>query len=88
MGYVLFKSCDAIVTCDEKDTIHRNADLLINGSEVEKIGTGIAVDGLPFDIEVIDASGLFTYPGLVNTHHHFFSVLLGTMRIWTGQNTL
>ena len=45
MGYVLFKSCDAIVTCDEKDTIHRNADLLINGSEVEKIGTGIAVDG-------------------------------------------
>ena len=64
MGYVLFKSCDAIVTCDEKDTIHRNADLLINGSEVEKIGKGIAVDGLPSDMEVIDALGLFIYPGL------------------------
>ena len=72
MGYVLFKSCDAIVTSDEKDTIHRNVDLLINGSEVEKIGTGIAVDGLPSDIDVIDASSLFIYPGLVNTHHHFF----------------
>ena len=37
MGYVLFKSCDAIVTCDEKDTTHRGADLLINGAKWKKL---------------------------------------------------
>ncbi len=72
MGYVLFKSCDAIVTCDENDTVHRGADLLVNGVQIEKIGPHIAIDHLPADTQVIDASGLFLYPGLVNTHHHFF----------------
>ena len=72
MGYVLFKSCDAIVTCDEHDTVHRGADLLVNGVEIEKIGPQIAIDHLPPDTQVIDASSLFLYPGLVNTHHHFF----------------
>ncbi|MGB1751140.1 MAG: amidohydrolase family protein, partial [Paracoccaceae bacterium] len=72
MGYVLFKSCDAIVTCDENDTVHRGADLLVNGVQVEKIGPHIAIDHLPADTQVIDASSLFIYPGLVNTHHHFF----------------
>ena len=72
MGYILFKSCDAIVTCDETCPIHRNADLLINGAKVEKIGTGFVFSDLPADTEIIDGAGLFLYPGLVNTHHHFF----------------
>ncbi len=26
--------------------------------------------------EVIDGAGLFVYPGLVNTHHHFFQTFV------------
>lgn len=72
MSATLFKGCDAIVTCDDKNTVHRNADLLVNGVAIEKISADIADTELPENTTIIDASGHFVYPGLINTHHHFF----------------
>lgn len=69
--YTLLKSCDAIVTCDDAGTIHRDADLLVQGNRIARIGTIPAAE-IPPGARVIDGRGHFVYPGLVNTHHHFF----------------
>jgi hydroxyatrazine ethylaminohydrolase len=63
-GYLL-KGCAAVVTGNE---VLRDADLLTDGPAIKAIGPGLSAPGA----EVIDASGWFVYPGLVNTHHHFF----------------
>ena len=69
----LIKNAQAIVTCDEKDTVYRDADILIDGQEIMEIGKSLSSDGID---EVIDARNKFVYPGLVNTHHHFFQTFV------------
>jgi len=63
-GYLL-KGCAAVVTGNE---VLRDVDLLTDGPAIKAIGPGLSAPSA----EVIDASGWFVYPGLVNTHHHFF----------------
>ncbi|PCK77656.1 amidohydrolase [Rhizobium sophoriradicis] len=71
-GYLL-KNCAAIIV-DEGNgpTVRRNADLLTNGPAIQAIGANLPQEALPADTIIQDASGWFVYPGLVNTHHHFF----------------
>lgn len=64
-GYLL-RGCAAVVTGTE---VRRHVDLLTEGPAIRGIGPGLAV---PEGTETIDARGWFVYPGLVNTHHHFF----------------
>ncbi|MFT4012254.1 MAG: amidohydrolase [Paracoccus sp. (in: a-proteobacteria)] len=66
MPAYLFKGCAAILTASG---LLRDADLLTDGPAIAAIGPGLTA---PPGAEVIDASGWFLYPGLVNTHHHFF----------------
>lgn len=68
----LFKACAAIVTCDDQGTVLRSGDLLVTGKRIAKIAPQIASADIPVGTEIIDATGLFLYPGLINTHHHFF----------------
>jgi len=68
----LFRSCEAVVSCDDNDSVHKNVDLLVSGNTIAKISACIADRDIPDHTEVIDASGYFIYPGLINTHHHFF----------------
>lgn len=75
MDKILIKNAAAIVCCNEKDDVYQNADMLIQGEKILEIGHGIHCD----DAKVIDAADKFVYPGLVNTHHHFFRPLSG---IW------
>jgi len=69
---LLVKNARAIVTCDEKDTLYRDADIMIEGGRIMSIGKDLPGDGA----ETLDASGKFVYPGLVNTHHHFFQTFV------------
>lgn len=71
-GYLL-KNCAAIIV-DEGNgpTLRRNADLLTNGPAIQAIGANLPKEAVPADTIIQDASGWFVYPGLVNTHHHFF----------------
>lgn len=73
---ILIRNARAIVTCDEQDRVYFNADMLIEGPRIVKIGTGITE---PCD-EVIDGTDKFVYPGLVNTHHHFFQTFVRNLK--------
>ncbi len=69
---ILIKDASAIVTCDAKDRVYYDSDILIEGPIIVRIGKAIQETAE----ETIDASGKFIYPGLVNTHHHFFQTFI------------
>lgn len=74
MAGVLFRNCAAIVTdAGAADGVLRDVDLLVEGPAITAIGRGL---DLPAGAEVVDARGWFLYPGLVNTHHHFFQTFV------------
>lgn len=74
MSYrVLLKNPMAIVTCDPEDRVLLGQDLLVEGKTI--VGMGPDLDGGEVD-ELIDCSGKVIYPGLINTHHHFFQTFV------------
>jgi len=68
----LIKNAKAVVSCDNEDRILRNCDILIQGPKILGIGPGLNDD----EAEIISAEGKFVYPGLINTHHHFFQTFV------------
>lgn len=68
MGKILFKNIKAIVTCDDDDTIIRDCDMLVEEPRIVEIGFNLDDEGA----DVIDCTNKVIYPGLINTHHHFF----------------
>lgn len=71
-GYLL-RNCAAVIADDGSGPlVYRDVDLLTSGPAVTAIGAKLHEGELPADTIVQDASGWFVYPGLVNTHHHFF----------------
>jgi len=69
---ILIKNAKAIVTCDGQDQVFRDSDILIEGPAIKAIGKDLEAEGA----ELVDAKGKFVYPGLVNTHHHFFQTFV------------
>ncbi|MBQ3911869.1 MAG: 8-oxoguanine deaminase [Lachnospiraceae bacterium] len=107
MAVTLIKNIDTIVSCDEKDTVYRNADILIRDNLIVGIygqegrhgdgssvcdfrteepspclpqsptvsGSAASLTGpAPAHDRVIDGTGMFCYPGLINTHHHLYQM--------------
>jgi cytosine/adenosine deaminase-related metal-dependent hydrolase len=72
----LLQNARCIVTCDDQDTILRGADLLMQDGVIAAIGH---LDAVEAD-EVIDASRLIVYPGLINTHHHLYQYFTRNLR--------
>lgn len=72
MKKILIKHAKAIVSCDCRDTVYENCDLLVFGERIEAIGPNLVCD----EAEVIDATDKFVYPGLISTHHHFFQTFV------------
>jgi hydroxydechloroatrazine ethylaminohydrolase len=72
VGYLL-KACAAVIVDDERGAkVLRNTDVLTEGPTIRAIGPILSNAPLPEGTETIDANGWFVYPGLINTHHHFF----------------
>ena len=67
MATLLIKNAKAVVTCNQNDQILYDANILCEDGVIRYIGP----ETKPAD-KVIDASGCFVYPGLVNTHHHLY----------------
>ena len=77
MGKItLIKNAKAIVTCDGNDSVFTDSDILIDSNAI--VGIGRSLECAPD--EIIDASGKFIYPGLVNTHHHFFQTFVRNLK--------
>ena len=56
------------------------ADLLIEGEKIQAVGTPGSFDARAVD-EVINASGTFVMPGLIDPHLHFNSPFMGTTTV-------
>lgn len=63
----LIKNAQAVVTVDKEDRVLQNANILVEDNVICYIGAECKEAD-----KVIDASGCFVYPGLVNTHHHLY----------------
>lgn len=74
MTRLLLKNADYVVTCDDSDNVFENYDLLIVDKLIKLIGRNIE-EGTSVD-EVIDCRGKAIFPGLINTHHHFFQTFV------------
>ncbi|HBY56330.1 MAG TPA: 8-oxoguanine deaminase [Candidatus Atribacteria bacterium] len=71
MSSILIKNIKEIVTMDRERNRLKGYSLLIKDNKISKIS-----DKIDFEAdEVIDGSDYFLYPGLINTHHHFYQTL-------------
>ena len=76
---ILIQNAKAIVTCDGTDQVFYDSDLLIEGPAIVKIGKNLAADPTFQANRIIDAQYKIVYPGLINTHHHFFQTFVRNM---------
>jgi len=75
VAVLLLKNAKAIVSCDKQSNVYKNTDVLCVDGVIEKIDS--AIDGSEYkNLETIDASKMIVYPGLINTHHHFFQTFV------------
>ena len=68
---LLFKNVNKIVTCNDRDEVLENFDIVVADEVIKAIEKN---SELKAD-ETIDASDLIIYPGLINTHHHLYQIL-------------
>ena len=52
------------------------SDILINGSKIERVAPSIEVRD---DMDVVDASGMYVLPGIIDAHTHYHLVSRGTV---------
>ena len=67
MSSLLIKDARYVVSCDDRDTLYERVNILIENGVITAIG--------PADRradQVIDATDMVAYPGLINTHHHLY----------------
>lgn len=71
MSSILIKNIKEIVTMDSERSRLKGYSLLIEDNKISKIAGDIKFPAG----EIIDGSDYFLYPGLINTHHHFYQTL-------------
>ena len=71
MSSILIKNIKEIVTMDQERNRLKGYSLLIKDNRVDKIAQEIEFTA----DQVIDGADYFLYPGLINTHHHFYQTL-------------
>ena len=73
MSSILIKNATILVTMDKNQNEFKDAGLFIKDGIIEQVGKS---SSLPDSAdEIYDLSGHVIFPGLVNTHHHFYQTL-------------
>ena len=70
MSSLLIRNLNAMITCDDSDTVLKNVDLYCENGIIRAIGPSLPH---PAD-RTIDGTYLWCYPGLINTHHHLYQI--------------
>lgn len=70
MSTLLIRNIHTLITCDDADRVYENVDLYAENGVIKAISTGLP----QMAEQMIDASRMLCYPGLVNTHHHLYQV--------------
>ena len=73
MSTLLIKNIDILVTMDDQRRELKDAWILVNDGFIQAIGEG--KDHPEKADDVLDMFGHIVFPGLVNTHHHFYQTL-------------
>jgi len=72
-GSLLVRNIRYLVTCDDHDLVLENADLYVRDGVIAGISESAGTpDEWKAAENVLDASGMVMYPGLINTHHHLY----------------
>ncbi|MEA1939658.1 MAG: 8-oxoguanine deaminase [Candidatus Caldatribacteriota bacterium] len=74
MSSILIKNIKEIVTMDNERNRLKKYNLLIKNNIIDKITTDLTNIEDEAE-EIIDGSSYFLFPGLINTHHHFYQTL-------------
>ncbi|QRN82819.1 8-oxoguanine deaminase [Chloroflexota bacterium] len=73
MSTLLLKNIEMLVTMDDQRRELQRTNIYINNGFIQAIGDA---QDMPATVdEVIDLSGHIVFPGLINTHHHFYQTL-------------
>lgn len=67
---LLLRNVRCVVSCDPRDTVYEKVDILCKDGLIRAIGKDLDVGAE----QVINCSELLCYPGLINTHHHFYQI--------------
>lgn len=67
---LLLRNVRCVVSCDPDDTVYEKVDIFVEDGIIREIGKDLDVAAE----KVINCTNLLCYPGLVNTHHHFYQV--------------
>ena len=65
---LLIKNIRWLVTCNDQNEVLENVSMLVRDGVIVQIGQ---IGDIKAD-EVIDATDMILYPGLINTHHHLY----------------
>lgn len=74
MASLMLRDAAAIVSMDGNNSVYWGADLYMEDGWIKAIGKNLTGKGYKAE-QTIDARGKLVYPGLINTHHHFYQVL-------------
>src|SRR6056297_3808400 len=74
MSKILIRDIKELITMDEKRNHYKNTDILIEDKKIKTIDDNIDIGEDEVD-EIIEAGDYFVFPGLINTHHHFYQTL-------------
>lgn len=71
MQKIIIQQVDYVVAADAENTVYQDCDLLIEDGNIVRIMPNIPTG----EAQIISAKGRIVYPGIINTHHHFYQVL-------------
>ena len=74
MSKILIKDIKELITMDDERKRYKDIDLLIEDEQIKAIDENIDISAAEVD-EIIEAGNYFAFPGLINTHHHFYQTL-------------
>lgn len=69
---IILKNVAYLVTMDDKDSVHKNVDVFIEPPLIKKIVPHDPSNAASDKYTVIPAESMVIFPGLINTHHHFY----------------